>query len=70
MFQAFNKKGHVKKSIFASPDNINGRVGIGTCGIGGRPMTEFQQQEKWRRNVNGQLSSIKAAAALRGQSSH
>lgn len=67
--KAFNKKGHVKKSIFASPDNINGRVGIGTCGIGGRPMTEFQQQEKWRRNVNGPLSSLKAAAALRGQSS-
>lgn len=44
-----NKKGHVKKSIFASPDNINGRVGVGTCGIGGRPMTEYHQQEKWRR---------------------
>lgn len=68
--KAFNKKGCVKKSIFASPDNINGRVGIGTCGIGGRPMTEFQQQEKWRRPMNGPLSSIKAAAALRGQSSH
>ncbi|XP_015917322.1 survival of motor neuron-related-splicing factor 30 [Parasteatoda tepidariorum] len=73
--KAFNKKGHVKKSIFASPDNINGRVGIGTCGIGGRPMTEFQQQEKWRRNMNGPLNNIKAtaaatAAALRGHSSH
>jgi len=68
--KAFNKKGHVKKSIFASPDNINGRVGIGTCGIGGRPMTEFQQQEKWRRPMNGPLSTLKAAAALRGQSSH
>ncbi|XP_054707314.1 survival of motor neuron-related-splicing factor 30-like [Uloborus diversus] len=65
--KAFNKKGHVKKSIFASPDNINGRVGIGTCGIGGRPMTEFQQQEKWRRPMNGPLSKV---AALKGQSSH
>ncbi|GFY45261.1 survival of motor neuron-related-splicing factor 30 [Trichonephila inaurata madagascariensis] len=63
--KAFNKKGHVKKSIFASPDNINGRVGIGTCGIGGRPMTEFQQQEKWRRGPagGGILGNIKAGAA-------
>ncbi|KFM81040.1 Survival of motor neuron-related-splicing factor 30, partial [Stegodyphus mimosarum] len=67
--KAFNKKGHVKKSIFASPDNINGRVGIGTCGIGGRPMTEFQQQEKWRRPMGGPLSNLKATA-LKGQSSH
>ncbi|GFQ93803.1 survival of motor neuron-related-splicing factor 30 [Trichonephila clavata] len=71
--KAFNKKGHVKKSIFASPDNINGRVGIGTCGIGGRPMTEFQQQEKWRRGpAGGILGNIKAGAAtLKGHhSSH
>ncbi|KAF8789225.1 Survival of motor neuron-related-splicing like protein [Argiope bruennichi] len=68
--KAFNKKGHVKKSIFASPDNINGRVGIGTCGIGGRPMTEFQQQEKWRRGpAGGILGNIKAGAALKGQHS-
>jgi len=45
-----NKKGHVKKSIFATPDNINGRVGVGTCGIGGKPMTEYHHQEKWRKN--------------------
>lgn len=44
-----NKKGQVKKSIFASPDNVNGRVGVGTCGIGGKPMTEYHQQEKWRK---------------------
>ncbi|KAF5278199.1 hypothetical protein FQA39_LY18387 [Lamprigera yunnana] len=37
-----NKKVGVKnKSIFASPDSVNGRVGIGTCGISGKPMTEF-----------------------------
>uniref|UniRef100_T1IU99 Survival of motor neuron-related-splicing factor 30 n=1 Tax=Strigamia maritima TaxID=126957 RepID=T1IU99_STRMM len=41
-----NKKGQVKKSIFATPDNVNGRVGVGTCGIGGKPMTEYHQQEK------------------------
>uniref|UniRef100_A0A0X3P7A9 Survival of motor neuron-related-splicing factor 30 n=1 Tax=Schistocephalus solidus TaxID=70667 RepID=A0A0X3P7A9_SCHSO len=41
----FNKKmvktGKIRKSIFASPETIDGRVGIGTCGIAGRPMTKF-----------------------------
>lgn len=45
-----NKKAGVKaKSIFASPDSVNGRVGIGTCGISGKPMTEFSLAEKWRK---------------------
>lgn len=45
-----NKKVGVKtKSIFASPDSVNGRVGIGTCGISGKPMTEFSSAEKWRK---------------------
>ncbi|PSN52325.1 Survival of motor neuron-related-splicing factor 30 [Blattella germanica] len=52
---AFNsktaKKGMTKKSIFASPDNVNGRVGIGTCGMSGKPMTEFTTAEKWRKGV-------------------
>lgn len=39
-------KGTTKKSIFTTPDSVNGRVGIGTCGVGGRPMTEYQQFEK------------------------
>ncbi|KAH9422048.1 survival of motor neuron-related-splicing factor 30 [Dermatophagoides pteronyssinus] len=38
-------KGNQKKSIFASPDSVSGRVGVGTCGVGGRPMTEYQQQK-------------------------
>ncbi|KAJ8943267.1 hypothetical protein NQ318_017285 [Aromia moschata] len=47
-----NKKTGLKtKSIFASPDSVNGRVGIGTCGISGRPMTEFTTAEKWRKGV-------------------
>lgn len=49
-FQAA-KKGMTKKSIFASPDNVNGRVGIGTCGMSGKPMTEFTTAEKWRKGV-------------------
>lgn len=45
------KSGLKTKSIFASPDTVNGRVGIGTCGISGKPMTEFTTAEKWRKGV-------------------
>lgn len=45
------KGGCLKKSIFASPESVSGRVGIGTCGIGGKPMTEFSSAEKWRKGV-------------------
>jgi survival-of-motor-neuron-related-splicing factor 30 len=41
-----NKK---KKSIFASPETVDGRVGIGTCGVSGKPMTEYSAAEKWRK---------------------
>lgn len=44
-------KGITKKSIFATPDAANGRVGIGTCGIGGKPMTEYTHAEKWRKGT-------------------
>ncbi|XP_060066137.1 survival of motor neuron-related-splicing factor 30-like [Ylistrum balloti] len=42
-------KGRVKKSIFATTEHVNGRVGVGTCGVSGRPMTSFTQQEKWKK---------------------
>lgn len=42
-------KGATKKSIFASPDSVAGKVGVGTCGVGGKPMTEFTHAEKWKR---------------------
>ena len=46
------KTGGVKnKSIFASPETVNGRVGIGTCGVSGKPMTEFTVGEKYRKGV-------------------
>lgn len=50
-FQVFSKtnKGRVKKSIFATPDSVTGRVGVGTCGVSGRPMTAYQMQEKWKK---------------------
>ncbi|XP_071804893.1 survival of motor neuron-related-splicing factor 30-like [Asterias amurensis] len=38
-----SKKGMTKKSIFASPESTSGKVGIGTCGVGGAPMTKFDR---------------------------
>ncbi|CAK9303539.1 unnamed protein product [Gordionus sp. m RMFG-2023] len=34
------KKGITKKSIFATPESEAGKVGVGTCGLGGRPMSK------------------------------
>jgi survival-of-motor-neuron-related-splicing factor 30 len=42
-------KGKVKKSIFATPDTTSGRVGVGTCGVSGRPMTKFTYMEKYKK---------------------
>lgn len=42
-------KGKVKKSIFATSEHANGKVGVGTCGVGGRPMTSYTHQEKWKK---------------------
>lgn len=50
-FLQSSKKGVIKKSIFATPENVNGRVGIGTCGVSGREMTKFSNGEKWRRGA-------------------
>jgi len=44
--KAFGKKGFVKKSIFKTPENATGRVGIGTCGVGGAEMTKFSGATK------------------------
>lgn len=46
------KAGSTKiKSIFASPENVNGRVGIGTCGVSGNPMTKYSVGEKYRKGT-------------------
>uniref|UniRef100_A0A2P2I1U5 Survival of motor neuron-related-splicing factor 30 n=1 Tax=Hirondellea gigas TaxID=1518452 RepID=A0A2P2I1U5_9CRUS len=55
-WQQFNSKskklkGVTRRSIFATPEAVNGRVGIGTCGIGGRPMTDYTLAEKRRRGM-------------------
>lgn len=39
-----------KKSIFATPDSSDGRVGIGTCGVAGKPMTSFVIAEKYKKH--------------------
>merc|ERR1712037_801731 len=47
--KAFGKKGFVKKSIFKSPEEADGKVGVGTMGIGGKEMTEFSTVPKYRK---------------------
>lgn len=47
--KAFGKKGFVKKSIFKTPENPQGRVGIGTCGVGGAEMTKFNSATKYNK---------------------
>ena len=49
--KAFGKKGFVKKSIFKTPENAQGRVGIGTCGVSGQKMTSFSSANKYRRGT-------------------
>lgn len=47
--KAFGKKGFVKKSIFKTPEAVEGKVGVGTMGIGGKEMTEFSDVPKYRK---------------------
>jgi len=49
--KAFGKKGFVKKSIFKTPETAEGKVGVGTCGIGGQQPTAFTTAPKY---MNGQ----------------
>lgn len=40
----------VKKSIFQTPDSVYGRVGVGTCGVGGKEMTkQTVNTEKYKK---------------------
>jgi len=49
--KAFGKKGFVKKSIFKTPETVEGKVGVGTCGISGQNMTAYTTAPKY---MNGQ----------------
>lgn len=44
-----NKHNKAKRSIFASPETVDGRVGVGTCGIAGRPMTKLPSHHRLMR---------------------
>jgi len=46
-----SKKGTIKKSIFATPDDGKGRVGFGTCGMGGKDMTESSKIAHWKPSL-------------------
>jgi len=57
-WQSFNtkaisksKKGTIKKSIFATPDDGRGRVGFGTCGMGGKDMTKNEKVTHWKPSL-------------------
>jgi len=57
-WQSFNhkaivksKKGTIKKSIFATPDDGRGRVGFGTCGMGGKDMTKAEKVTHWKPSL-------------------
>lgn len=57
-WQSFNtkaisksKKGTIKKSIFATPDDGRGRVGFGTCGMGGQDMTKNSKVTHWKPSL-------------------
>ena len=45
-----------KQSIFKSPETVEGKVGVGTCGIAGKPMTEFVVADKYKRGTVGTSS--------------
>lgn len=44
---AKSSKGKVKKSIFASPEGLDGKVGIGTCGVADKSMTKYEHGAKY-----------------------
>lgn len=47
--KAFGKRGFVKKSIFKTPESSDGKVGVGTCGVSGQGMTDYNQTKKHRK---------------------
>ena len=56
--KAFGKKGFVKKSIFKTPENPTGRVGIGTCGVGGAEMTKYTSATKHHKRFQDNVERI------------
>ncbi|XP_065897994.1 survival of motor neuron-related-splicing factor 30-like [Dysidea avara] len=42
--------GKQKRSIFAVPDSIHGKVGVGTCNVGGKGMTGYVQPKGYTKS--------------------
>lgn len=40
-----------KKSIFATSEHVKGKVGVGTCGISGKPMTGQSNVPKYHKGM-------------------
>jgi len=51
---AKSKKGTVKKSIFATPEDGRGRVGFGTCGQSGQEMTKITKINAFKPSLEPQ----------------
>lgn len=43
----FKNKRPGKEEYFASPESVTGKVGVGTCGIADKPMTQYQDTSKY-----------------------
>jgi len=41
----------MKKSIFATSEHVKGKVGVGTCGISGKPMTSQHSVPKYHKGM-------------------
>jgi len=46
-----NKGKPLKKSIFATSEHVKGKVGVGTCGISGKPMTSQNNVPKYHKGM-------------------
>ena len=61
-FAAKSKSG-IKTSIFAAPKHLDGKVGVGTCGIGGKPPTDVSAAAKASTNWRAALKPEGSANA-------
>ncbi|KJE91773.1 hypothetical protein CAOG_02862 [Capsaspora owczarzaki ATCC 30864] len=60
---ASKSKSGIKTSIFAAPKDVAGKVGVGTCGIGGKPPSDYSAAAKSNTNWRAALKPEGAASA-------
>ncbi|XP_067931596.1 survival of motor neuron-related-splicing factor 30-like [Watersipora subatra] len=51
LFSKTTKGRPSKKSIFATSEHVKGKVGVGTCGISGKPMTDQHSVPKYHKGM-------------------